>query len=165
MNKVLPGSIFSDCELSQTVTLFLYREARILDQHRYRDWLGLLADDIQYLVICGQTGTDRLALLDDDRASLEQRVLRLETGRAWAEQPPSLTQRLISNVEARWNGEDVEAFSAVMLYRSRSDNERDLLVGRREDILRSQDKGLEIVRRKVVLADTVLPSKNLSTFL
>ena len=34
--------------LTQEVAEFLYREAELLDERRYDDWLGLLADDIRY---------------------------------------------------------------------------------------------------------------------
>ena len=34
--------------LAQDVAEFLYREAEILDERRYEEWLALLADDIRY---------------------------------------------------------------------------------------------------------------------
>ncbi|HEX9522922.1 MAG TPA: aromatic-ring-hydroxylating dioxygenase subunit beta, partial [Reyranella sp.] len=34
--------------LGQEIADFLYREAELLDERRYREWLDLLADDIRY---------------------------------------------------------------------------------------------------------------------
>ena len=34
--------------LTQEVTEFLYREAELLDERRYDEWLALLADDLRY---------------------------------------------------------------------------------------------------------------------
>src|SRR5258707_12760170 len=34
--------------LCQEIADFLYREAELLDERRYREWLDLLADDIRY---------------------------------------------------------------------------------------------------------------------
>ena len=34
--------------LGQEIADFLYREAELLDQRRYREWLDLLAEDIRY---------------------------------------------------------------------------------------------------------------------
>ena len=34
--------------LGQEIADFLYREAELLDERRYREWLDLLADDVRY---------------------------------------------------------------------------------------------------------------------
>ena len=34
--------------LTHEIAEFLYREAELLDERRYADWLALLADDIRY---------------------------------------------------------------------------------------------------------------------
>jgi 3-phenylpropionate/cinnamic acid dioxygenase small subunit len=35
------------------VTRFLYREARLLDERRFREWLALLTDDLRYWGLFG----------------------------------------------------------------------------------------------------------------
>ena len=85
---------------------FLIAEAELLDQHRYRDWLALLTDDVHYQmpvrVTTGRgTETDVLGAMshfDEDRYSLGKRVERLETDHAWTEDPPSRTRRFVTNV-------------------------------------------------------------------
>jgi len=46
------------------------------------------------------TSLGDLAILEEDKRYLEMRVARLDTGMAWAEDPPSRTRHLIGNLEA-----------------------------------------------------------------
>ena len=48
--------MMSDYEIAQ----FLFREARLMDEHRYEEWLTLWADDGVYWVPCGHEDTDPL---------------------------------------------------------------------------------------------------------
>ncbi|KPM50921.1 benzene 1,2-dioxygenase [Frankia sp. R43] len=89
-----------------------YREAELLDEHRFVEWLDLLADDLVYWM---PTRTDRLrrqqalsvaargeaAYYDETKASLQWRIRRFESGSAWSEDPPSRTRHLITNVRVR----------------------------------------------------------------
>jgi len=51
-----------------------------------------------------------------------------------------------------------------LIYRNRVETETDLLVGKREDLLRRIDGGWKIARRKIVLDQSVLLAKNLTFF-
>ena len=78
------------------------REARLLDQLRYEDWLALFAAECIYWVPATPHAGDprrEVAVMFDDRRRLEDRVFRLRTGFAWSQAPASRTVRLISNVE------------------------------------------------------------------
>ena len=97
---------------------FLYREAGLLDDRRFDDWLELLADDIHYWMPIRRTtqarevdleftGPGGMAFFDDNKEILTLRVRRLAIGRAWAEDPPSRTRRLITNIRV----DDVEGAS------------------------------------------------------
>ena len=80
----------------------LEREARLLDQLRYEDWLDLFARECIYWVPATPNAGDprrEIAVMFDDRRRLEDRVYRLRTGYAWSQAPASRTVRLISNVE------------------------------------------------------------------
>ncbi len=110
---------------------------------------------------------DEQAIMDEDKASLQLRVARLDTGMAWAEDPPSLTRHFLSNieVEAGDTPSEYRVFCNFMVYRSRGDHQQDFYVGQREDRLRRSDDGqLKIARRKIVLDQKVLLAKNVSTF-
>jgi 3-phenylpropionate/cinnamic acid dioxygenase small subunit len=80
----------------------LEREARLLDQLRYEDWLAMYASECIYWVpSTPQAGDPRreISIMFDDRRRLEDRVYRLHTGFAWSQAPASRTVRLITNVE------------------------------------------------------------------
>ena len=51
------------------------------------------------------------------------------------------------------------------VYRNRLETETDVLVGRREDMLRRVDGRLKIARRKIIIEQSVLMAKNLTVFL
>ncbi|HJZ18253.1 MAG TPA: aromatic-ring-hydroxylating dioxygenase subunit beta, partial [Stellaceae bacterium] len=38
-------------ELIREVEQFLYREARLLDERRFHEWLALFADDVRYWMV------------------------------------------------------------------------------------------------------------------
>lgn len=82
--------------------MLLEREARLLDQLRYEDWLKLYAAECVYWVPATPNAGDprrEVAVMFDDRRRLEDRVYRLRTGFAWSQAPASRTVRLVSNVE------------------------------------------------------------------
>ena len=176
-------------DVLRNVEQFLYREARLLDERRFDDWLALLANDIRYwmagrgnryprhskaiaildpgrYVEDEMAGDDDLAILDEDKQSLIARVRRLDTGMAWAEDPPSRTRHLISNIEL----EPLEApgvlrvYSNFLVYRSRGETEQDFYIGARNDLLRRIDGGWKIAERKITLDQNVLLAKNVSVF-
>ena len=86
----------------ESVTRFLYREARFLDDQAVDGWLALFAQDCIYWIPGSADGGDprtEVAISFDDRRRLEDRVFRLQTGMAWSQRPVSRTARMISNVE------------------------------------------------------------------
>ncbi|HET7881861.1 MAG TPA: 3-phenylpropionate/cinnamic acid dioxygenase subunit beta [Acetobacteraceae bacterium] len=175
-----------DADLIRSVEQFLYREARLLDERRFHDWLALFTDDVQYRMmsrsnryprsskaIAGMDAAwqdadqmDELGLFDEDIRTLTARVARLDTGMAWAEDPPSRTRHLITNVELAPDASDaaLTAHSNFMVYRSRGETEQDFYVGARTDRLRRIDGAWKIADRRMVLDQNVLTSKNLSIF-
>jgi 3-phenylpropionate/cinnamic acid dioxygenase small subunit len=80
---------------------FLFREARLLDEGRFEDWLALFTAECLFWVP-GSPGGDpkrEIAVAFDDRRQLEGRVYRLRTGYAWSQVPRSRTSRIVANVE------------------------------------------------------------------
>ena len=176
-------------DVLRQVEQFLYREARLLDSRQFRRWIDLLTDDLRYWIpmrsnrysaasksISILDGSryeeDDLskesdqAFMDEDKGSLRRRVDRLDTGMAWAEDPPSRTRHLISNVEVE-PGEresEVKVYSNFIMYRSRGETEEDFYVGSREDVLRNVDGSWQLASRKIVFEQNVLSAKNLSNF-
>ena len=156
---------------------FYIREAWLLDERRFKEWLDIFTDDVLYFMPRRKNVLRRelhrevtplgdLAILEEDRRYLEMRVARLETGMAWAEDPPSRTRHLIGNLEATsLDGGEVQTRTAFLVYRSHLETDSQLLSGSREDVLRRVDGGWKVARRTIVLDANVLLDKNLSVFL
>lgn len=173
---------FQDLSLNERMLLkfeveeFLFFEAGLLDARRYDEWLTLLTDDIHYWMPIRRTTTARevdkeftqpgeMAFFDDDIETLKMRVARLGVGRAWAEDPPSRTRRLITNVRVLGvDGDDIEVTSNFQLYRTRLNSEEDSWIGRREETVRRVEGGLKLARRHVYLEQTVILAQNMSSF-
>jgi 3-phenylpropionate/cinnamic acid dioxygenase small subunit len=168
--------------LAQDVAEFLYREAELLDERRYEEWLALLADDIRYWmpmrrnVKFGESeheftraGTD-IAWFDEGKDTLIRRVRQIQTGIHWAEEPQSRIAHLVSNVmivEASPSiaePHEVTVSCRFLIYRNRVETETDLLVGKRGDTLRRVGTDWQIARRTIILDQNVLLSKNLTFF-
>ena len=166
----------ADYQLQHEVEQFLYEEADILDRRDFEKWLELLTDDIDYWMPIRSTRAKgdeahefaergQGAFFDENRQFLEERVRKLDTGFSWAEDPPSRTRHVVSNVRiVEGSGEEVEVNCNFMLYRSRLANTEDLWVGRREDTLRRVDGCFKLSRRHIFLDQVALGSKNLSVF-
>jgi 3-phenylpropionate/cinnamic acid dioxygenase small subunit len=168
--------------LKHQVEDFLCEEADLLDARRYDDWLGLLAEDVRYWMPMRRNvkvddlereltreGLD-ISWFDEGKETLTRRVRQIQTGIHWAEEPVSRISHLISNIrllEANpsW-GEPAEVTvrCRFLVYRNRVDTETDILVGKREDVLRRIDGEWRIARRKILLDQNVLLSKNLTFF-
>jgi 3-phenylpropionate/cinnamic acid dioxygenase small subunit len=177
----------ADLQTHFEVEQFYYREADLLDEGRYTDWLDLLAEDLDYWM---PTRTNRIrrqqalsvaargeaAYYDETKESLAWRIRRFDSGMAWAEDPPSRTRHLVTNVVARhvdpeehvgFTSADLEVKAAFLVYRNRLEREENVFAGGRTDVLRRTDGspgGFEIARRTVLLDQNILQSKNISTF-
>ncbi|HEY2049540.1 MAG TPA: 3-phenylpropionate/cinnamic acid dioxygenase subunit beta [Caulobacteraceae bacterium] len=161
--------------LQYQVEQFLYAEAALLDARNYREWLGLLADDIRYWMPIRRTVTSSnldmeftrpgdMAYFDDDREVLEMRVRKLEAGSAWSEDPPSRSRHYVSNVRILDVARDeVTVEVCFHVLRTRLNSERSEWFGRREDVLRREGDGFRLARRHIFLDQTVIPASNMST--
>lgn len=71
---------------------FVYREARLLDEQRFDDWIDLFAPDGRYWMPLEYGQTDRrltASLMDDDLFLLRLRVERLKGNRTYSQKPKS----------------------------------------------------------------------------
>jgi len=159
------------------LTPFYIREAWLLDERKFREWLELFTDDVLYFMPRRKNVPRReahreltelgdLAILEEDKRYLTMRVARLDTGMAWAEDPPSRTRHLIGNLEAEpLETGEVRARTAFLVYRSHLETDHQLLSGCRDDVLRRVNGDWKVARRTIVLDANVLLDKNLSVFL
>jgi PAH dioxygenase small subunit len=164
-----------DLATSHAITEFLYREALAVDERRFRDWLGMLTDDIRYEVPVRVT-REGLAewdlsptsrIFDDDRQTLDVRIQRLETDFAWAEQPPSRTRHYVTNVivDRTENEYEFLVHSNCFLYRSRGDSPEPSLYSLfRKDTVRKTAAGWRLAKRWAAFDQSLINAHNLSIF-
>jgi 3-phenylpropionate/cinnamic acid dioxygenase small subunit len=162
---------------------FLYAEADMLDERRFRDWLNLLAEDIVYFmpirrnVKFGQHAQREntvqgsgISWFDEDKWTLTKRVDQILTGVHYAEEPLSRVSHMVSNVQIRRvipsldDPREVEVRCRFLVYQNRVEYESYTFVGKRTDLIRKTPDGWKIARREIVLDQNVLLAKNLSTF-
>jgi 3-phenylpropionate/cinnamic acid dioxygenase small subunit len=150
------------------VAQFLYREAQLLDDRRYLDWFGVLAEDVEYRVPLRSfrqsegveddwavekelSAPDDLQLTVNRYAQMKIRVDRLLSGRAHTENPPWFTQRLITNVDARRGSVpgEFEVASKFLLNRFKAGREQTIVGSRKDTLLRAEGE-FRISRRWVL---------------
>lgn len=161
--------------LQHDVEQFLYAEAALLDARRYRDWLELVTDDIEYWMPIRRTVTQadidqeftrpgEVAFFDDDRSYLEMRVRKLEAGSAWSEDPPSRSRHFVSNVRIlEVVGDEITLEASFHVRRTRLERDEDSWFGRRVDRLRRHGDSFRLAQRHLFLDHTVIASTNMST--
>jgi 3-phenylpropionate/cinnamic acid dioxygenase small subunit len=163
--------------LVRRVEEFFYREAQLLDERRFEEWLDLLADDMRYwMPMTRNVRFDEaeraetrerqdVNWFDEGKDTLRLRVQQIRTGVHWAEEPLSRTCHCVTNVQLDAVTPDtVSARSRFLIYRNRGDTEVDLFAGKREDLLARAGDGLLLRHRKIVLDQNVLLAKNLTIF-
>ena len=134
---------------------FIYREARLADEHQYSEWEALWADDGHYWVPAADIDNPdtSMSVINDNRSRIRTRIAQLETGRRYSQSPPSRLARTISNIEIRseTSGEfDVTAVFTLVEATSRG---RHLWAGRVNYRLRDTSGGLQMSYKCVDLVD------------
>jgi benzoate/toluate 1,2-dioxygenase subunit beta len=133
---------------------FLYREARLMDENAYNEWLMLWAEDICYWVPGNEDNADpssHAAIIYDDRKRLTARIKRLGSGYAFAQSPKSRLRRVVSNIEIE-EAEDgtITTHSNFVLGEFRR-GQQDTFVGRNEHRLRPDGGDFKMFFKKVLL--------------
>jgi benzoate/toluate 1,2-dioxygenase subunit beta len=149
----------------RAIEQFLYREARYMDAHAYDDWYGLWAQDAIYWLPCNLDDYDpatHVSLVYESYEGLKDRIDRLKSGQAWAQDPKSRLSRVVSNIEIAF-GDLITVHSTFNITASRN-GRLEILAGRTEHQLREMPNGLRIVFKKVLLVDNDEVMSNL-TFL
>ncbi len=169
--------------LKQEIEEFLYDEAEMLDDRRFREWLDTLSEDLVYFmpmlfnVKFGQHGQREktreekdMSWFNEGKWTLTKRAEQILTGVHWAEEPLSRLNRMVSNVQLTSisqtsDGKDeIGVRSRFLMYQNRCEHEEYYFSGKRNDILRREESGWKLVRREIHLPQNVLLAKNLTMF-
>jgi len=166
---------------------FYFHEARLLDTRQYMQWLGLLTEDVRYLVpsrVNAQVnnrargsedminpdheleGEDSMGcpLREEGYVLLMVRAERAYKINSWSEHPPARTRRIVGNIELmERQGDTLAVLNNFHLYYTRPGNAQVIYSGQRRDTLLATDDGYRINRREVILdyADIELPTVGL----
>jgi len=153
----------SEADLHAEVARFLYREARLADEHCYDEWETLWTDEALYWVPIDEEAdpATSLSYIYDNRARIASRIRQLNTGRRHAQAPASEMRRIISNIEIAPRGDRLEVGSNFILIESR----RGLLTtwaGRTSHILHPAEDGFRMSLKKILLVNRRDPITNLA---
>ncbi|WP_413300275.1 3-phenylpropionate/cinnamic acid dioxygenase subunit beta [Bacillus sp. 1P10SD] len=163
-------------ELQMEITNLLYQEAYLLDNGKYKEWLDLLEDDLQYRMPLRETregvGVNNISLdssfFDETKTSLTTRANRLYTKSAWVENPATRQRHFITNVmvEATTNPNEFKVRSYFLFQRSRgSTHDIEQMFGERHDIIRKVNNDYKIAARTIYPDQAVITTMNMSMFL
>jgi benzoate/toluate 1,2-dioxygenase subunit beta len=147
---------------------FLYREARLADTHAYDDWFALWADDALYWLPCNEDTHDprlHISLVYEDHEGLIDRIARLKSGAAWAQDPKSRLARVVANIET----EDAQSQHECLVHSTFNISAArrgriEVIAGRATHRLRWTPDGIRLVTKTVFLVDNDEVMSNL-TFL
>lgn len=177
-----------DPDLLRRVEQFYFREARLLDERLYIQWLALLSPDIRYMMPSrfiplarGNTrdpeqihaienelsgyGADALPIREEVYGHLAQRAARAMKPNAWAENPPPRTRRFIANIEVEpLPGDRVRVFGNFQLFHSQHGRPDHLFAGQRRDVLERADSSFRIAEREVILDSDVVRGASVALF-
>lgn len=99
---MMPDDVTKSRADLREIELFLYREARLLDERRYEEWLELYTSDATYWVPLERDQKDPLetsSIMFDDRKLMEARVRQFGHPRRHAQTPASRTCHMIGHIE------------------------------------------------------------------
>jgi benzoate/toluate 1,2-dioxygenase beta subunit len=135
----------------------ILREARLLDERRFGEWLELFAADAVYWIPTqpGQASpNEALSIVYEPKSLLAVRVERLQRGDMHVQTPPSRTLHHVSAVEVSGD----EARSSLIVAEWRAGESR-WFAARVLHKLRKDPNGLRIVLKRVELTDGEAPQR------
>ena len=149
---------------------FVYREARLLDEQRFEDWLALFADDGWYWMPLAPGQTDarlHASLMHEDKLLLQVRIERLRGARTYSQQPASRSHHLLQapTVESRDEAAGVYTTRCAFHYVETRRDEQQLHAGWATHTLVATPAGLRIRLKRVDLVNCDAAFGNLQLFM
>ncbi|NDZ11898.1 3-phenylpropionate dioxygenase [Variovorax sp. WS11] len=170
-------------EIKREVEEFLFDEANLLDERRFKEWVDTLAEDLEYFmpmtfnVKFGEhvarentTREKHMSWFNEGKWTLTKRAEQILTGVHWAEEPLSRVCRLVTNVQLTGiatneaGEEEVSVSSRFLIYQNRCEHEQYFFVGDRRDVIRRTASGWQLAKREIQIHQNVLLAKNLTVF-
>jgi 3-phenylpropionate/cinnamic acid dioxygenase small subunit len=138
------------------IAQFLYREARLQDEHRYEEWESLWTDDAVYWVPANGEYIDPerdMSILYDNRSRIGLRIRQFLTGKRYSQLPTSRLRRVIGNIEVLGDEDGGTRVTANMLLYESHRRGQILWAARNEYLLRQVDGQWRLAFKKVALVN------------
>lgn len=148
---------------SAAVERLLYLEARLMDAHRYDEWLALWHEDATYWVPCNDDDIDptrNVSVIYDRRGQLRSRIQRLKDTAWLREQSPRL-RRLVSNIEVESATDTEVTVNAAFILAELHHHNQYLWAGSTTHKLVIDTGVLKMKYKKVVLLNNNEPLPNM----
>lgn len=143
---------------------FLYHEARLMDEHRYDDWLTLWAlEDSTYWIPANADDSDptrNVSVVFDRRGQLRNRIQRLKETLWLKEQAPRL-KRLVGNIDIEAESADEVTVSSNFILAELHRHNQVIWAGSTIHRLVGHDGTFRIKYKKVVLLNNNEPLPNM----
>lgn len=148
----------------------LYREAGLLDERRWSDWLALFTPDAEYWVPAWRNedeptsdpGAELSLIYYRSRAGLEDRISRVQSRHSVASAVLPRTQHVVTNIRvAEGSGPDLLKLHSNWTTQQFLPKEKvvETYFGRQEHDWRRVDGSWRIARKKVLLLNDYLNAK------
>ena len=151
-----------NADTPRAVEHFLYRQAEILDERRWQEWLELFTPDGYYwMPVCEEqtTGDGVPNIFYEDHDLMTMRIKRVTHPRAHSQHPPNRMSHVVSNIIVE--SEDPETGDVVARSKFYAAEFRDDAVrhfaGKYRHHLRRTEDGYRITLQRVDLVDAEGP--------
>ena len=151
--------------IKQSIQQFLYREAELIDEKRWDEWLELFDENVEYWVpawdgdheLTDDPRSQMSLMFYDARSGLEDRVFRLKTGKSAASTPMPRTCHLVTNIRYAAEGENGYRVKANWTAHSFRKRELNTFCGTYEYVLRTNGDSFKIEKKKIVVVNDLIP--------
>jgi p-cumate 2,3-dioxygenase subunit beta len=155
--------------LRAEIEAFLYEEAELLDSWRLMEWAALFTEDAIYRAPAlddpSRDPANSVFLINDDLPRIKSRARQLLGETAWAENPRSMTRRLISNVRIlAVEGDAIRATANFFIQRSRMERTVTYVGQYRYKLVRA-GASFKFAERIVILAQDTLRSQGVMSII
>ena len=149
---------------------FVMHEARLLDEHRFEEWLDLFTDDGRYWMPLEWGQTDRVlqtSLMDEDKLLLRVRVERLKGNRTFSQKPKSRCHHVLQTPTVDKRDDAAGAFELYtpFQYMETRLDEQNLFAGWARHSLVTVDGKLRIKLKRVDLVNCDAAFGNIQLFM
>lgn len=168
--EAIASARYAEPGVQTEVSLFLAHEASLLDDRKFHAWVDIVADDFTYQVPTPTTPDspfkphydDRSLLIDESKWSMTTQWFRRFDEdiyeMSWGENPPVRFRHFLTNIRTMLTDDPDELVvrSNVMLVATRQSDAPKYITGERTDMVGRRDGRLVLLRRWVVLDQTVI---------